>query len=105
MAFVAGANGKICRMRTSLLIINGYAKEVMNNLPMEFAVEAQKLLSISLEAVSYTHLDVYKRQILFGLPLMARCEWWTSTAVVMGTMWLCAIPMDWSCLLYTSRCV
>ena len=31
------------------LIINGYAKEVMNNLPMEFAVEAQKLLSISLE--------------------------------------------------------
>ncbi len=31
------------------LIINGYAKEVMNKLPMEFAVEAQKLLSISLE--------------------------------------------------------
>ncbi|MBR8704185.1 Fe-S cluster assembly protein SufB [Porphyromonas levii] len=31
------------------LIINGYAKEVMNHLPMEFAVEAQKLLSISLE--------------------------------------------------------
>lgn len=31
------------------LIINGYAKEVMNQLPMEFAVEAQKLLSISLE--------------------------------------------------------
>lgn len=31
------------------LIINGYAKEVMNNLPMEFAVEAQKLLTISLE--------------------------------------------------------
>ena len=31
------------------LIVNGYAKEVMNNLPMEFAVEAQKLLSISLE--------------------------------------------------------
>ncbi len=31
------------------LIINGFAKEVMNQLPMEFAVEAQKLLSISLE--------------------------------------------------------
>lgn len=31
------------------LIINGYAKEIMNKLPMEFAVEAQKLLSISLE--------------------------------------------------------
>ena len=31
------------------LIVNGYAKEVMSKLPMEFAVEAQKLLSISLE--------------------------------------------------------
>ena len=31
------------------LIINGYAREVINKLPMEFAVEAQKLLSISLE--------------------------------------------------------
>jgi len=31
------------------LIINGYAKEVLNQLPMEFAVEAQKLLQISLE--------------------------------------------------------
>ena len=31
------------------LIVNGYAKEVLNKLPMEFAVEAQKLLSISLE--------------------------------------------------------
>ena len=31
------------------LIVNGYAKEVMNKLPMEFAVEAQKLLEISLE--------------------------------------------------------
>ena len=30
------------------LIVNGYAREVMNKLPMEFAVEAQKLLSISL---------------------------------------------------------
>lgn len=31
------------------LIVNGFAKEVLNELPMEFAVEAQKLLAISLE--------------------------------------------------------
>ena len=31
------------------LIVNGYAREVMNKLPMEFSVDAQKLLSISLE--------------------------------------------------------
>ncbi len=31
------------------MIVNGYAREVLNQLPMEFAVEAQKLLSISLE--------------------------------------------------------
>ena len=31
------------------LIINGYARDVLKRLPMEFAVEAQKLLSISLE--------------------------------------------------------
>ena len=31
------------------LIVNGFAKEVLNKLPMEFAVEAQKLLQISLE--------------------------------------------------------
>jgi Fe-S cluster assembly protein SufB len=31
------------------LIVNGYAKDVLKQLPMEFAVEAQKLLSISLE--------------------------------------------------------
>ncbi len=31
------------------LIVNGFAKEVLNNLPMEFAVEAQKLLAITLE--------------------------------------------------------
>lgn len=31
------------------LIVNGYAKEVMNKLPMEFAVEAQKLLQLNLE--------------------------------------------------------
>lgn len=31
------------------LIVNGYAKEVLSKLPMEFAVEAQKLLQVSLE--------------------------------------------------------
>ena len=31
------------------LIVNGYAKDVLNKLPMEFAVEAQKLLQVSLE--------------------------------------------------------
>jgi len=31
------------------LIVNGFAKQVLNQLPMEFAVEAQKLLAITLE--------------------------------------------------------
>jgi len=31
------------------LIVNGYCKDVLNQLPMEFAVEAQKLLTVSLE--------------------------------------------------------
>ena len=31
------------------MIVNGYCKEVFRQLPMEFAVEAQKLLGISLE--------------------------------------------------------
>ena len=31
------------------LIVNGFCKEVLKELPMEFAVEAQKLLGISLE--------------------------------------------------------
>jgi len=31
------------------LIVNGFAREVMQELPMEFAVEAQKLVGISLE--------------------------------------------------------
>ena len=35
--------------QATALIVNGYAKEVLRRLPMEFAVEAQKLLSISLE--------------------------------------------------------
>lgn len=35
--------------QATALIVNGYAKEVMQKLPMEFAVEAQKLLEVSLE--------------------------------------------------------
>jgi len=35
--------------RAVSLIVNGYCKEVLNKLPMEFAVEAQKLLAVSLE--------------------------------------------------------
>jgi Fe-S cluster assembly protein SufB len=31
------------------MIVNGFCKEVFDQLPMEFAVEAQKLLEISLE--------------------------------------------------------
>jgi len=31
------------------LIVNGYAKDVLNKLPMEFAAEAQKLLAVNLE--------------------------------------------------------
>ena len=31
------------------LIVNGFAREVLQQLPMEFAVEAQKLLQVSLE--------------------------------------------------------
>jgi Fe-S cluster assembly protein SufB len=31
------------------LIVNGFAKRVLKELPMEFAVEAQKLLGVSLE--------------------------------------------------------
>ena len=39
----------ICTEEAIGLIVNGYAREVLNKLPMEFAVEAQKLLSVSLE--------------------------------------------------------
>ncbi|MGI9542360.1 MAG: Fe-S cluster assembly protein SufB [Cyclobacteriaceae bacterium] len=35
--------------RAVALIVNGYCKEVLNQLPMEFAVEAQKLLALTLE--------------------------------------------------------
>ena len=37
------------KLRLSLSLIHIYAKDVLNKLPMEFAVEAQKLLNVSLE--------------------------------------------------------
>ncbi len=37
------------------LIVNGFCKEVLQQLPMEFAVEAQKLVGISLEGVWVSH--------------------------------------------------
>jgi Fe-S cluster assembly protein SufB len=43
------STAKIEEEKAISLIVNGYAKEVLNKLPMEFAVEAQKLLEISLE--------------------------------------------------------
>src|SRR5678815_1230189 len=46
------------------MIVNGFCKEVFKELPMEFAVEAQKLLGVSLEgsvgSVSYTHLRAHE---------------------------------------------
>ena len=46
---VMGPNGSGKSTLSAVLIVNGYAKEVLQKLPMEFAVEAQKLLSVSLE--------------------------------------------------------
>jgi hypothetical protein len=37
--------------RKTALIVNGFSKEVLNKLPMEFAVEAQKLLEILLKVL------------------------------------------------------
>ena len=49
LASVLGHAAPLDREQAVGLIVNGYAKEVLNKLPMEFAVEAQKLLSVSLE--------------------------------------------------------
>jgi Fe-S cluster assembly protein SufB len=46
--FYCGQRG-ISEEEALALIVNGFAKEVMQHLPMEFAVEAQKLVGISLE--------------------------------------------------------
>ena len=46
---------RVCRQRglsaedATALVVNGFVKDVLQHLPMEFAVEAQKLISISLE--------------------------------------------------------
>ena len=45
------------------MIVNGFCKEVFNELPMEFAVEAQKLLSVSLEGVG--GIDACSRSRIF----------------------------------------
>ena len=51
-----GAAAQVYHLRAGIgpedavgLIVNGYAREVLSRLPMEFAVEAQKLLQVSLE--------------------------------------------------------
>nr|VFK04323.1 MAG: hypothetical protein BECKH772B_GA0070898_104312 [Candidatus Kentron sp. H]VFK04552.1 MAG: hypothetical protein BECKH772A_GA0070896_104292 [Candidatus Kentron sp. H]VFK07999.1 MAG: hypothetical protein BECKH772C_GA0070978_104762 [Candidatus Kentron sp. H] len=49
----AGRSGNACRGLDEedavSIIVNGFCKEVFRELPMEFAVEARKLLSLSLE--------------------------------------------------------
>ena len=67
------------------MIVNGFCKEVFRELPMEFAVEAQKLLGVSLEGVSgrkriqkaegrmleikNLHASIGDREILRGIDL------------------------------------
>ena len=62
------------------MIVNGFCKEVFRELPMEFAVEAQKLLGISLEGsvvnrkmalleIKNLHATVAGREILRGIDL------------------------------------
>ena len=47
--FFTVTNEELIQKKQFALIVNGFSKEVLNKLPMEFAVEAQKLLEISLE--------------------------------------------------------
>ena len=51
--FVVGREAELVRHLSDeeavALIVNGFVKDVIQQLPMEFAVEAQKLISISLE--------------------------------------------------------
>ena len=44
-----GISKEVSLTKWRVYVQEGYAKEVINKLPMEFAVEAQKLLSVSLE--------------------------------------------------------
>ena len=48
-AATSAARTDTLREAAVALIVNGFAREVLKQLPMEFAVEAQKLLGISLE--------------------------------------------------------
>jgi len=41
------------------MIVNGFCKQVIRELPMEFAVEAQKLLGVSLEGLSVKTKGLY----------------------------------------------
>ena len=44
-----GVDGGISAENAVALVVNGFCREVLQQLPMEFAVEAQKLVAISLE--------------------------------------------------------
>jgi Fe-S cluster assembly protein SufB len=48
MLFYCQSRGMSAEEATAL-VVNGFVKDVLQQLPMEFAVEAQKLISISLE--------------------------------------------------------
>jgi len=48
------------------MIVNGFCRQVFKELPMEFAVEAQKLLSVSLEGVL---VKVKKRDVMLEIKL------------------------------------
>ena len=49
------------RGRSGGLVVNGFVKDVLQQLPMEFAVEAQKLIAISLEGVGWLVADPMRR--------------------------------------------
>jgi Fe-S cluster assembly protein SufB len=49
MLFYCRQRGMSAEEATALLVVNGFVKDVLQHLPMEFAVEAQKLIAISLE--------------------------------------------------------
>ena len=66
----------------------------------------------NMNPVSYTHLDVYKRQNLYNVEAFNRCE--NNNEVLLAfKSWesvhplIRIIPVEWdyTCLLYTSRCV
>ena len=56
------------------LIVNGFSKDVLNKLPMEFAVEAQKLLEISLEGSVGSKIIVYEKSNHFIYQLLQHLQ-------------------------------